>query len=627
MKLRDYQRSAVDAIFGYWDTGGDAAGNPLVNMATGLGKSATVGKVAEELCNWSPDIRVLMLVHVRELVSQNFETLLRIWPDAPVGIYSAGLNKRQLGRRITYAGIQSIYKKGDALGPIDVVLVDEAHLIPSGDEGMYRTLFASLKQYRPDLRVVGFTATPFRTGSGRLDQGPGRLFDEIVYSYGVGDGVRDGWLAPLSGYKGAVEFDVSGIDRRGGDFVQAQLDESFNAQEHVLQQACDEIVVAGADRRSWLLFGSGVKHALRIAECLRERGIKNVETVTGETPTEERDKLIAACKRGDIHLTNANVLTTGFDAPGIDMICLLRSTLSTVLYVQMMGRGTRVDGVDLNALPDAAARRAAIAASRKADCRILDYGGNIRRHGPVDAIWIKPKADRLTEDDEETKVTVATVKARECLSCGQLIVAQSIVCPVCGYEDPAMVKAKHDAEAEKSIDPMASTAKKIEPQRANVMAWSFKAHTKYGADPKTTPPTLRVDFMAGLSKVSEYLAFEHEGAGRSRAVKWWNTHGGDTPAPANVADALARIGELRKPIEIVVDRDANNYLRIIDRAFVETGEPVAVGLPEEKKGRSKTKPPSTGVDMKAFRSEVERHLNDALPREHFRAEFHDDIPF
>jgi len=622
MKLRDYQRGAVDAIFDYWGNGGEAAGNPLVNMATGLGKSATVGEVARILCEDYSDLRVLMLVHVRELVSQNFETLLRIWPSAPVGIYSAGLGKRQLGRRITYAGIQSVYGKGDSLGPIDVVLVDEAHLIPPGSEGMYRTLFDALRKYRPNMRVVGFTATPYRTGSGRLDQGPGRLFDEVVFNYNVGDGVRDGWLAPLSGYKGAVEFDVTGIGKRGGEFIQSELDDAFNAQEAVLQKACDEIVVAGADRRSWLLFGSGVKHAFRIAECLRERGITNVETVTGDTPKDERDKLIAACKRGDIHLTNANVLTTGFDAPGIDLICLLRSTLSTVLYVQMMGRGTRADGVDLNSLPDAAARRAAIAASRKPDCRILDYGGNIRRHGPVDAIWIKRKEE--TTGDDEAKVSVQSVRARECPSCEQLIPAQSVICPMCGYEDPAMIKPKHKAEAERDINPLAMNAPKIEPQRANVMAWSFKSHTKYGADPATTPPTLRVDFMAGMSKVSEYLALQHDGPGRARAVKWWTTHGGETPAPATVEDALTRIGELRKPLEIVVERDANNYLRIIDRAFVETGKPIAVGLPDKTKGRpSKPKP----IVAKELHDTVRKELEAALPKQYFRAEFDDDIPF
>lgn len=560
MKLRAYQSDANDAVFSYWEGGG---ANPLVDMATGLGKSLTIGDLAHRLCTYADDIRILMLVHVQELVGQNFEALLKIWPGAPVGIYCAGLNKRQLGRRITYGTIASLYNKGAALGYVDAVLIDEAHLVPHESEGMYQTLLATLRETNPDLRVAGFTATPFRTGSGRLDQGATRLFSEIVYSYGIGDGVRDGWLCPLAGYKGAVEFNVDGIKKLGGDFVQSQINDAFSAQRAVLEAACDEIVLAGQDRRSWLLFGSGVKHALEVRDALRARGIE-AETVTGETHKDERTGLINAFKRGDIQaLTNANVLTTGFDAPGTDLIALLRSTLSTGLYVQMMGRGTRVDGVDLNTLPTPELRREAISFSRKPDARILDYGGNIRRHGPVDAIWVKPKEERDAETME--RVTVSTVKARECPSCAQYISAVAIICPLCGYEDPDMLKAKHDAEAEKDIAPLSGGKKPRD--EAAVSSWSFRKHQKRGTEPGEVPPTLRVDFLAGLTEVSEYIGFESLGHGVTRAAAWWKMHKGNMPIPSTVDEAYLRRGELRKPSMIVVSRNDAGYMNIVDRGF------------------------------------------------------------
>lgn len=561
INLRHYQAEANAAVFEYWRQGGS---NPLVDMATGLGKSLTIGDLAREICTFGDDVRAMMVTHVQELVGQNFKALLDVWPSVNAGIYSAGLNKRQLGRKVTYASIQSIYNKGELCGFVDVVLVDEAHLVPHDAEGMYHTFFNKLREVNPDLRIVGFTATPYRMNGGRLDQGKNRLFDQIVYTYGVGDGVRDGWLAPLSGYKGEVEFDVTGIDRAGGDFVQKQLDEAFNAQERVLLQACEEIVAAGQDRKSWLLFGAGVRHAMRTAEIMRDIHGIDTHTITGETPKDERARLINAFKRGDIKcLTNANVLTTGFDASRIDLIGMLRSTLSTGLYVQIMGRGTRVHDVDLNVIPTAELRRQAIAASQKADCRVLDFGGNIRRHGPVDGIWIKPKVE-MGESEAVERVTVHTVKARECKHCNQLIGVLVIVCPHCGYEDEEMIKAKHEAEAEKNVNPMNNgEAPKDE---ADVMGWSFRIHRKRGAE-DTALPTLRVDILAGLQQVSEFLAFDHEGYGRTRAIKWWKDHKGDMPPPESVDEAYARRHELRKPSHVVVQQDGSGYLRIIDRGF------------------------------------------------------------
>lgn len=555
MNLRPYQSEAVDAVFEYWEKGG---GNPLINMATGLGKSLCVSDITRTIRERFPDYRVLMLVHVKELVRQNFETLLRAWPGAPVGVYSAGLGKRDTRHPVTFASIQSVYKRAKALGPRDVVIIDEAHLTPREGEGRYLRLLHDLREMVPDMRVCGLTATPFRLDSGRLDRGEDRLFDDIVYNYGIGEGVRDGWLAPLSNFAGVVEYDVGNVKRAGGEFVSSDLQAKLTASDHVLQAACDEIVLAGADRKSWLLFAAGVEHAAKVEAALHQRGIA-AATVTGDTPADERDRLTREFKSGKLRaLVNVQVLTTGFDAPGTDLIALLRPTLSTGLYVQMMGRGTRPDGVDLNSLPNAAARRAAIAASSKPNCRVLDYAGNIRRHGPVDAIVINTSGDGKGDTGEKAAVT--DVKTKRCEGCGEEIVIQTRICPVCGFE---CSPPKHEAVSDKSVPAMMYGAPPAT-EGVKVSRWEFSRHEKAGAD--LAPPTLRVNYYAGLTVVPEWIAMEHAGKGRERANEFWRQHGGANPIPTTVDEAIARKAELTMPSTVTLQSEGK-WLRVIDRGF------------------------------------------------------------
>ena len=219
------------------------------------------------------------------------------------------------------------------------------------------------------MRVAGFSATPFRLDTGRLDEGEGKIFDDVVFDYGLGQGIRDGWLSPLTSKAAKVEINVNNVDRRGGEFIAGELERAAD-DDATVSAACDEIMARGGDRRSWLVFCCGVAHAHHVGQALRARGV-SCRVVTGETPSAERADSIAMFKAGIIRcLVNVNVLTTGFDAPRIDLLAMLRPTLSTGLYVQMVGRGTRK-------------------AEGKTNCLILDFAGNVRRHGPVDSVDIK----------------------------------------------------------------------------------------------------------------------------------------------------------------------------------------------------------------------------------------------
>ena len=166
MQLRPYQVEALQALDTYWEDGG---GHPLAVLATATGKSVLIAKLITDIAARFADFRVLVLVHVRELVEQNLAHLMRVWPGAPVGINSAGLGRRNWHAPIVLANIQSVWRNPPRLGHRHLVIVDEAQLVPHAGDGMYRSLIEGLRSLEPAMRVCGFTATPFRLDSGRLD--------------------------------------------------------------------------------------------------------------------------------------------------------------------------------------------------------------------------------------------------------------------------------------------------------------------------------------------------------------------------------------------------------------------------------------------------------------------------
>lgn len=539
--LRPYQTQAIDSVLNYWTNGG---GNPLVDMATGLGKSVTIADLTQRLLGQYPQMRVLMLVHVRELVAQNAAALLRLWPAAPVGIYSAGLGRRDTSQRIIFASIQSVYRRAKEIGAFDLVLIDEAHLVPSAGEGMYRHLLDALREMRPDLRVAGFTATPFRMDSGRLDDGNGRLFDEIVFSYGIGKGIDDGWLSPLVSKQSATEIDVSAVAKRGGEFVTGALEAAAD-NDVITRAAVSEIISLGAGRRSILTFCAGVKHAHHVRDEYRRQGV-HAETITGDTHPGDRSRFIDDFRAGRLRvLTNANVLTTGFDAPGLDMIALLRPTLSPGLLVQMLGRGTRL-------------------ADGKSDCLILDYTGTIRRLGPVDTLTVDRRPGKKGAPDA---AKISDVRAKECPSCKSLAALNAQTCAFCGHEW-TLDKARHDAEAD-DVAILSRDLRNQPPEEIAVVTWMARRHVKAGS-----PDSLRVTYSAGLMSYPEWVLVEHSGPGRYRAEKWWAAHGGQMPVPDSVDEALVRWSELSQPAFIGI-RKNGKWHNVVSRRFTQSQEQAA----------------------------------------------------
>jgi len=330
LELRPYQEQAKAAVYEHLRTRDD---NPCVVIPTAGGKTPVMASMCKDAVGlW--DGRVLILAHVKELLEQTTDKLTQVCPEVNFGVYSAGLKRRDTEHSVIVAGIQSVYKKACELGGFDLVIVDEAHLIAPDGEGMYRTFLADAKVINPETRVIGLTATPFRLKSGMICS-PDNILNAVCFEVGVRELIRDGYLCPLVTKAGARKADTDRLHVRGGEFVAGEVEDLMDQDELVLA-ACAEIVALAHDRRSCLIFASGVKHGQHVARVLGEMSGQECGFVCGETPTAQRDELLERFRSGDLrYLANVNVLTTGFDAPNIDCVALLRPTMSPGLYYQM----------------------------------------------------------------------------------------------------------------------------------------------------------------------------------------------------------------------------------------------------------------------------------------------------
>lgn len=506
LTLRPYQHEALGAVYQHLRTRDD---NPCVVIPTGGGKTPVMATICKDaVVAWGG--RVLIVAHVKELLEQSADKLQVVCPEVKFGIYSAGLKRRDTQAPVIVAGIQSIYKRACELGSVDLILVDEAHMIPPEGEGMYQQFLAEARVVNPAVRVIGLTATPYRLKSGLICT-PDHFLNHVCFEVGVRELIVQGYLSPLVSKAGINKADFERLHVRAGEFVADEV-ESLMDDDRLVEAACGEMVGYTADRKAVLIFASGIKHGEHIVRTLRERHGIQCGFVTGETPTHERDAVLNRFRRGELrYLCNVNVLTTGFDAPHIDCVVLLRPTLSPGLYYQMVGRGFRLH-------------------PGKANCLVLDFGGNVVRHGPVDAIRI-----------QERPGGNGVAPAKECPECLSVIAAGYARCPDCGYEFPPPERQKHEAKATEA----GILSGQVTDTKYEVMDISYSVHTKRDAPPDA-PKSMRVDYRLGLNHwQSEFICVEHDGYARQKAEGWWQRRSPDpVPDTAERAVELAEAGAL-----------------------------------------------------------------------------------
>ena len=529
--LYPYQRESIDAVYHYFEHND---GNPVVAMPTGTGKSVVIAAFIKEVFQLYPNQRIMMLTHVKELIEQNYKELLKAWPTAPCGIYSAGLGRRDAHYPITFAGIASVYRRPEDFGTVDLILIDECHLVGTKSNGMYLSFTEALRQVNPALKIIGYSATPYRLGLGVITDGG--LFTDFCFDNTRRDDfirlIEEGYLAPLVPKQTKTQIDLTGVQIKGGEFVADQLQRAANIRS-VMEKAVEEILVYGAERKHWLIFATGIQHVEDVTECLNARGI-NAVSVHSQMDNDTRDEAIAGFKSGKYRaLVNMNVMTTGFNFPELDLIGMLRPTASPGLWVQMLGRGTRP-------------------APGKQNCLVLDFAGNTRRIGPIN----DPAMPKRGSSGNGSSESVAPTKV--CPACSSIVFAGCKTCPDCGA-NLVEEKQPHDAKAD--------TLELIAPKVSQVV-FDFKVtrivyrkHVKEGK-----PPSLRIDYFSGLRRFSEWICFEHHGYPRLKALKWWQLRS-QYPMPRSVDEAIDAMPYILKPSSIRVWFRSVDYPEIITYDF------------------------------------------------------------
>lgn len=515
MRARYYQEDAINAVFNYFINN---SGNPIVAAPPGVGKSYIIAELIHRVFLNYPNQRVIMLTHVKELIDQNFKTLLKVWPTAPAGIYSAGLGRKDAHCSITYAGIGSICKKSSLFGHIDLILVDECHLISPRDETMYGTFIRALKQVNPALKIIGLTATPYRLGLGMLTDGG--LFTDICYDCTKRESfnrlVVEGYLSPLVVKRTVTTLDTEDVGIRGGEFIQGELQEAVDI-ESITKAAVNEIIEAGQTRNCWLIFATGIQHTEHITEYLVSQGIP-AAAVHSKMSSTARDNIISDLKKGALRaVVNNNVLTTGFDHPAIDLIGVLRPTTSTVLWTQILGRGLRP-------------------CEGKQDCLVMDFAGNSERLGPVN--------DPVVPKIKGKKRGLAPIRC--CEECDTFCHASLRICPECGAAFPEKVKITSFSS---DIEVMRLGGKPPAPPKVLEHIVDSVLYSQY--DKLDRPPSILVTYYCGMRMFKHWICVEHSGLAGSLAKKWWFIQFG-TALPATTKECLEILAIVPAPKKISV---------------------------------------------------------------------------
>jgi len=372
-QLRDYQQEAVDATLKHFRKSNESA---VIVLPTGAGKSLVIAELAR-LANH----KILVLTHVKELVEQNHQKYESLGLTA--GIYSAGLKQKQTQHQVTFASIQSAARNLDDFSePYSLIIIDECHRVnfldhkqaklklepnkKDDDTNQYQQVIEKLKSVNPQVKLLGLTATPYRLGMGwiyrkhyrgimRSEQS--RPFEHCIYELPLRYLIKKQYLTEPKLVDATIEhYDLAGLkENAGGEYNASEVNHLLSRHHRVTKGITEQVIELSKTRQGIMIFAATVDHAKEVFSYLPT---DESALITGATDSKERDDLIKRFKTKDIkYLVNVSVLTTGFDAPHVDMIAILRPTQSVSLYQQIIGRGLRLS-------------------PKKKDCLVIDYTGN-----------------------------------------------------------------------------------------------------------------------------------------------------------------------------------------------------------------------------------------------------------
>ncbi|PKF60698.1 ATP-dependent helicase [Psychromonas sp. psych-6C06] len=355
--LRPYQQDSVNATLHYFRKSSEPA---VLALSTGAGKSLIIAELARLARG-----RVLVLAHVKELVEQNHKKYESY--DLNASIFSAGLGRKESDQQVVFASVQSIVNSLEQFTEqFSLLVIDECHRVPLDENSAYQRVIKHLKSNNSTLKILGLTATPYRLGLGWIYQyhtrgqvrsTEERFFRDCIFDLPIRFLLDEGFLTPPKLMDMAVlSYDFSAISpSKAGHYKESDLDGVIQKAKRATPLMIKQVVEQAKDRLGVMIFASTVSHAHEIMSYLSD---ENASLVIGDTPIDERDRIITAFKNQQIkYLVNVSVLTTGFDAPHVDLIAILRPTASLSLYQQIVGRGLRLS-------------------EGKKDCLVMEFAGN-----------------------------------------------------------------------------------------------------------------------------------------------------------------------------------------------------------------------------------------------------------
>jgi DNA repair protein RadD len=413
MRLRKYQNEAVETIYSAFE---NRENFTLIQAATGSGKTVIFCHLIRKILSECSYARIAVIAHRRELIMQARDKMLKVDPDADIGIACSSLEKKKtVDKNITIGTIQTLANQSKC-APFNYIIIDEVHRLPTKDKkSQMGSFLISMLEKNPGLKVLGVTATPYRMNHGYiygdLCKTPyANWFKKKNFSIGIDDLQEQKFLCDYLYMvaEGSIGKELESVSLNSfGEYKTEDLENKVIKHEH-LQSAVKTLESQALDRRSIVIFCVSILHAEKMKEVFLDSGIYT-ESIHSEMPIEARDRILEDFNQGKIRiLTNVNVLTEGWDAPRTDCIMLCRPTLSAALYVQMVGRGLRTfEG--------------------KKDCMVLDLANCFQTHGSVKFPVIKHYTDYEDKDS-------MAINERNCPHCKEIIPLASIECPYCNQE-------------------------------------------------------------------------------------------------------------------------------------------------------------------------------------------------
>lgn len=530
---RPYQEEAIRAVMAALMRARFA----LLQLPTGAGKTICF---AELIRRWLQlyKMRIGILAHRGELVTQARDKLITVWPEAPIGLASAGVSSRVSTREdVTIGTIQTLARRAE-IDPLDLIIIDEAHMIdPKGGprKSQYQKFIDHMEALHPEVRVLGVTATPYRLGHGHIYGNKCRKsrfnwFEKLTFKVDLDDLIDQGYLAPIRAKEAEdISSDLAAIKTTAGDYNQGQLGEMMSRSVHV-RTAVKAYEEYGENRQHVLIFCVTIEHAELVKAAFKQAGYM-AGVVHSKLSKAERRVTLEAFDRGGLQvLVNVGILTEGWDSPAVDLVMLCRPTKSPALFVQMIGRGTRT-------------------APGKQDVLVLDLGGNFAEHG-------HPGNPRVYIPGTSNSNSPTTPAARVCPNC-KTIITKGLKCDSCGYEWDLI-------ELQESTKPVRMKDVDFGPWLMDLADVGWEAYESRAGN-RMLRVSLDVTREGGNlpETVNHFLLLDEESHpyARKRSRDWWRSIMDEEP-PETVDEALLAFNPEMLPKRLKVKSDGK-YKKVV----------------------------------------------------------------